>query len=62
MSTRPNPLCPVCGRPATVDARPFCSPRCAEVDLGRWLTGSYRIPAQDDDFAEQAPPPDQPEC
>ena len=43
-------LCPVCRRPiqggAEVDRfRPFCSKRCADVDLGRWLTGSYAIPA-----------------
>lgn len=62
MSKRPTPLCPVCGRPTTADARPFCSPRCAEVDLGRWLTGQYRIPAQDDEFAEQVPSHDEPEC
>ncbi len=60
MSTRPTPLCPVCGRPATVDARPFCSTRCADVDLGRWVTGQYRIPAPADEYEEQAS--DQPEC
>lgn len=46
--------CPVCGRPAAVEARPFCSVRCAEVDLGRWLTGQYRIvagPATEEDEA-----------
>jgi endogenous inhibitor of DNA gyrase (YacG/DUF329 family) len=36
--------CPVCGRPTLNDTRPFCSRRCADVDLGRWLTGEYRIP------------------
>jgi len=40
--------CPICKRP-TVDAwKPFCSRRCADVDLGRWLTGGYAIPADDD--------------
>lgn len=39
--------CPICRR-ATVHAfRPFCSKRCADVDLGRWLTESYRMPAED---------------
>ena len=33
---------------------PFCSARCADVDLGRWLTGQYAIPAEDDG----APPDD----
>ena len=36
--------CPVCGRPAAVAHRPFCSPRCRDVDLGRWLKGLYVIP------------------
>ncbi|MFN6956633.1 MAG: DNA gyrase inhibitor YacG [Acetobacteraceae bacterium] len=48
MAERPRPArCPVCGRPATEAARPFCSPRCRQVDLGRWLTGAYAIPAAD---------------
>ncbi len=38
--------CPVCGRPARDGARPFCSPRCRTVDLGRWLGGGYAIPAE----------------
>jgi hypothetical protein len=38
--------CPICGE-ATVKAyRPFCSRRCADRDLGRWLTGSYAVPSQ----------------
>ena len=44
--------CPVCGRPETARTRPFCSRRCANVDLGRWLKGLYRIPdsrANDED-------------
>ena len=41
--------CPICGNP-TVDAyRPFCSRRCADVDLNRWLSGSYAIPVTDED-------------
>jgi uncharacterized protein len=35
--------CPICGKPRP-DYRPFCSRRCADVDLGRWLTESYRDP------------------
>jgi uncharacterized protein len=35
--------CPVCKKPSVADYRPFCSKRCADVDLGRWLTGSHRI-------------------
>jgi len=36
--------CPICGTDAVVDIRPFCSTRCAEIDLGRWMTGAYRVP------------------
>lgn len=36
--------CPICGRPAQAERQPFCSKRCADEDLSRWLTGSYRIP------------------
>ena len=44
--------CPICGKPAHPDYRPFCSRRCADVDLGRWLTESYLIPAASDEEAE----------
>ncbi len=36
--------CPICGRPSQTQHRPFCSIRCADADLGRWLTGQYRVP------------------
>lgn len=35
--------CPICGRPTDPALRPFCSHRCADVDLGRWLGGVYRV-------------------
>lgn len=44
--------CPICRRPAAAAYRPFCSKRCADVDLGRWLTGSYAIPAEDAEDSE----------
>lgn len=44
--------CPICRRPAVAAYRPFCSKRCADVDLGRWLTGSYAIPAEDAEDSE----------
>ena len=43
--------CPICGRPTVEEFKPFCSKRCADVDLNRWLTGSYVIPARDDEPA-----------
>ena len=39
--------CPVCGQPALTNHRPFCSGRCADIDLGRWLNGNYRIPTDE---------------
>jgi endogenous inhibitor of DNA gyrase (YacG/DUF329 family) len=37
--------CPICGKPAEMPRyRPFCSPRCADVDLGRWFSDAYAIP------------------
>jgi endogenous inhibitor of DNA gyrase (YacG/DUF329 family) len=51
--------CPICGKPAAERLRPFCSRRCADVDLGRWLTGNYAIPAEenDDEADEPKAPP-----
>lgn len=43
--------CPICRKPAAAAWRPFCSRRCADVDLGRWLTGGYAIPT--DEGAEE---------
>ena len=50
-------ICPICNRPLgeredTLRFRPFCSKRCADIDLGRWLKGAYAIPvaeAEDED-------------
>ncbi len=39
--------CPICEAPAHHRFRPFCSKRCQDVDLGRWLRGSYRIPTEE---------------
>jgi endogenous inhibitor of DNA gyrase (YacG/DUF329 family) len=51
--------CPICGKPAAETYRPFCSRRCADVDLARWLRGSYAIPVEvddDEDGADRSPP------
>jgi endogenous inhibitor of DNA gyrase (YacG/DUF329 family) len=47
--------CPICGKPTAAETRPFCSRRCADVDLGRWLKGTYRVPT--DERPEDAPEP-----
>jgi endogenous inhibitor of DNA gyrase (YacG/DUF329 family) len=40
-------LCAICGKPQASRFKPFCSKRCADVDLGRWLKGSYAIPTRE---------------
>ena len=47
--------CAICGRPITAEYRPFCSKRCADVDLQRWLSGAYAIPAVEDDETDGVP-------
>jgi uncharacterized protein len=44
--------CPICSRPPVQAYRPFCSRRCADVDLSRWLSGAYAIPVADADDDE----------
>ena len=39
--------CPICGAPRNQKYRPFCSKRCADVDLGKWMTGAYAIPSDE---------------
>ena len=49
-SSRPNPPakpCPICRKPATERYAPFCSKRCSDIDLGRWLDGRYVIEGDD---------------
>lgn len=44
--------CPICGKPSSQQFHPFCSARCQDIDLHRWLSGSYVIPARDDEEDE----------
>ncbi len=62
--TEPKPplaTCPICGRATEPKLRPFCSKRCADVDLGRWFSGQYRTPSQriesDPEEDDRLPPP-----
>ena len=41
--------CPICGKPATEASHPFCSERCRDVDLNRWLSNSYAIPGRQEE-------------
>jgi endogenous inhibitor of DNA gyrase (YacG/DUF329 family) len=38
--------CPICGKPTTEASKPFCSERCRDVDLNRWLSNSYVVPGR----------------
>lgn len=49
---RPKRPCPECGKPSARDSYPFCSKRCKDIDLHRWLSGSYAIPVRDDEEEE----------
>jgi endogenous inhibitor of DNA gyrase (YacG/DUF329 family) len=58
--------CPICGKEAAAEFRPFCSRRCADVDLSRWLRGGYAIPGsresdEDGEAAAQDRPADREE-
>ena len=59
MPEAPSHLCPVCGKPAVEASRPFCSRRCADVDLNRWLSGVYAIPVtegeEEDERRDEGP-------
>jgi endogenous inhibitor of DNA gyrase (YacG/DUF329 family) len=55
-SLAPGKPCPICGKPAVEQFRPFCSKRCADVDLNRWLSGVYSVPVveREDDLDRDA--------
>ena len=51
--------CPTCGRRAAAERyRPFCSARCADVDLGRWFSGRYAIPTTEPEHDDEDGPSD----
>jgi len=48
--------CPMCQNKTAKEYRPFCSKRCADLDLGRWLTGAYKVESEEPlDGVEDAP-------
>ena len=47
--------CPICRKPAQPEFQPFCSARCADIDLGRWLTDRYAIPTDEDEIEDDTP-------
>ncbi len=55
--------CPICGKPAVAEFRAFCSRRCADIDLNRWLSGAYVVPgkAEEDEDGEGPAPKTDPD-
>lgn len=47
--------CAICGKPQDPPFAPFCSKRCADLDLQRWFTGAYAIPAEEEDAPSDVP-------
>ena len=58
---RPPRPCPICGKPSVAGFSPFCSARCADIDLNRWLSGAYAIPVKDDEREDETPPESRPD-
>jgi uncharacterized protein len=52
-NTEPDRKCPICGKAMQLSYKPFCSKRCADVDLNRWLKGAYAIPVAEDDKSSE---------
>ena len=48
--------CPICGKPATEVYRPFCSKRCADIDLAKWFSGSYAVAGREEDEGDGQDP------
>ena len=46
--------CPICQKASDATYRPFCSKRCADIDLGKWLGGGYAVPSTDPEDVEEA--------
>ncbi|MEM9046873.1 MAG: DNA gyrase inhibitor YacG [Pseudomonadota bacterium] len=53
--------CPICGEETIHTFRPFCSKRCADIDLAKWLNGSYAVPSQREEDADGDLPNDETE-
>lgn len=56
VTAKPVKPCPICGKQTAPQFRPFCSKRCADVDLHRWLSGVYSVPADDKESDEEERP------
>jgi len=52
-------VCPICHKPAGQEFRPFCSRRCADIDLNRWFSGVYAVPVKEDEDEDGIPSSDE---
>nr|WP_054783144.1 DNA gyrase inhibitor YacG [Pseudovibrio denitrificans] len=52
MMKKPSAKCPICEKPTQEATKPFCSDRCKQVDLNKWLSGHYSVPAVEEEFSE----------
>jgi endogenous inhibitor of DNA gyrase (YacG/DUF329 family) len=52
-SLAPEKPCPLCGKPAMESFRPFCSRRCADIDLNRWFSGVYVVPVKESESEDE---------
>ncbi len=53
MPQAPRQACPICGKETVGAFRPFCSKRCTDVDLHRWLSGVYAVPVTEHDEEDE---------
>ena len=56
---KPTGPCPICGKPSSQAHHPFCSARCRDIDLNRWLSDSYRIPTNEEPLTAPRPEDDE---
>ena len=49
--------CPICGKDSVQAYRPFCSKRCADIDLAKWFSGSYAVAGREEDEGDGGSPP-----
>ncbi|WP_395675286.1 DNA gyrase inhibitor YacG [Inquilinus sp.] len=62
MTTTPTETrgrCPICRKPTVQQYRPFCSRRCADIDLGHWFSEAYTVPVKPEDEDEETLQPDE---
>jgi endogenous inhibitor of DNA gyrase (YacG/DUF329 family) len=53
VDARGRKACPICGKPVDESFKPFCSKRCTDVDLNRWLSGVYAVPVTEDEEEDE---------